>query len=269
MFILANLLSREPENRHRWNVCRLRIPVRSAMDSAELTWPTKSPSNLDNLRDKHNVISGIFRPILSRHHPLYSAGEKIKLVYSRWDMRCQGEQDMFRLIITLHSCKLMTSKLGQNRARHFSARSVSCRQPLLKKLRSSGHPRANASTPLSVSNSHQDRLMCVRSGQPSEISLSAKSVISGHESKFSRCNFGQWLLRAAHVASEIFLHWLRLSSSIFGHDCARVRIEMLPILWHPRSDNWRRKPPQRLEIFSITGPWNYFHWILKILTIIL
>lgn len=148
----------------------------------------------------------------------------------------------------------MASKFGQYRARHLIALSVSCRHPLLRKLLSSGQPRANASTPLSVNNSHHDKLMCVSSGQPSERSLSAKSVISGHESKFKRWSFGQWLLSDTHVISEIFLHWLRLSSSTLGHDWARVRIELLPILWQPRRDNWRRNPPHRLEIFSITGP---------------
>jgi hypothetical protein len=42
----------------------------------------------------------------------------------------------------------MASSLGQKRARHLTARSVSCRQPLLRKLLSSGQPRTRASTPL-------------------------------------------------------------------------------------------------------------------------
>lgn len=157
---------------------------------------------------------------------------------------------------TLHSWRLIASKFGQNRARHLTARSVSWRQPLLRKLRISEQPRASASTPLSVSNSHQERLMCVSSRQPSDRSLSARSVISGHESKFSRCSFEQCLLKSAHVASDIFLHWLRFSSSIFGQDCARVRIDAFPMLWQPRSDSCFKKPPHRREMFSITGPYN-------------
>lgn len=158
-------------------------------------------------------------------------------------------------ISTLHSCRLIASRLGQLRAKHITALSVSWRHPLLKKLRSSGHPLASASTPLSVSSSHHERLMWVSSGQPAARSFRDMSVISGHESRFSRWSLGQWLLRAAHVASEILLHWLRLSSSILGHDWARARIELLPMLWHPLSESCLRNPPQRLEIFSITGPY--------------
>jgi len=95
----------------------------------------------------------------------------------------------------------------------------------------------------------------VSNGQPAARSFRDMSVISGHESRFSRCSLEQWLLRAAQVASEILLHWLRLSSSILGHDWARVRIELLPMLWHPLSESCLRNPPQRLEIFSITGPY--------------
>lgn len=96
--------------------------------------------------------------------------------------------------------------------------------------------------------------MWVSSRQPAARSFRDMSVISGHESKLSRCSLEQWLLRAAQVASEILLHWLRLSSSILGHDWAKVRIELLPMLWHPFSESCLRNPPQRLEIFSITGP---------------
>lgn len=162
-------------------------------------------------------------------------------------------------INTLHSCRLIASRLGQLRAKHITALSVSWRHPLLRKLRSSGQPLASASTPLSVSSSHHERLMWVSSGQPAARSFRDMSVISGHESRFSRWSLGQWLLRAAHVASEILLHWLRLSSSIFGHDWARVRIELLPMLWHPLSESCLRNPPQRLEIFSITGPCAHKH----------
>lgn len=146
----------------------------------------------------------------------------------------------------------MTSRFWQYRAKHLTPLSVNWRQPLLRKLRNSLQPLAKASTPLSVSNSHHDRLMWVRNKQPSERSFSERSVISGQESRFNRWSFRQCVLRAAQVVSEIFLHWLRLSSSMLGQDSANACMDMSSILWHPLRDNCLRNPPQRLEMLRIT-----------------
>lgn len=39
---------------------------------------------------------------------------------------------------------------------------------------------------------------------------------------------------------------------------ASVRIDWSPTDRHPFKDSCLRKPPQRREIFSMTGPWNYY-----------
>lgn len=79
-----------------------------------------------------------------------------------------------------------------------------------------------------------------------------------------------------------FLHLFRFKSSIFGHNwknqifimnrskylndmlkaklkpltSASVRIEPSAIPSQPLKDNWRKNPPHRLDIFSITGPYE-------------
>ena len=54
--------------------------------------------------------------------------------------------------------------------------------------------------------------------------------------------------------SVIFLQPLRFRSSTLLHNWANVFIEPSAMDWHPRRLSLRRNPPQRREIFSMTGP---------------
>lgn len=79
-------------------------------------------------------------------------------------------------------------------------------------------------------------------------------VIDVQEAK-SRClSLEQNLLRLVQVASVVFVHPLRLSTSIFLQFCAKVLSALSPTPRHPRRLNFRKKPPHRLEIFSTTRP---------------
>lgn len=151
---------------------------------------------------------------------------------------------------------MTTSNCWQNLAKQIRALEVIWLHPLLIKLFNLVHPLARASTPFSVIELHQLMLMWVSDGQPSLSAFKDKSVIAEQLSKFSRCSLLQCRDNDWHVASVSFLQPFRLRSSTLGHNWANVFIEPSAIDWQPRSESWRKKPPQRRDMFSIMGPWK-------------
>lgn len=79
-------------------------------------------------------------------------------------------------------------------------------------------------------------------------------MICEQDSREIAANLGQFLLNGSVAESVIFLHSVKSKCSIFRQCCASVRMDLSPTLWHPLSDRYFRNPPQRWEIFSITGP---------------
>lgn len=141
------------------------------------------------------------------------------------------------------------------------------------------HPCASASIPFSVIKWHQEMLISkifykkkrikirffkskeisgkrawLLTGHPSDKAFMDKSVINEHDSNEIAVNLGQFLLNGSIAASVIFLHSVRSKCSILWQCCASVRIDWSPTLWHPFSDKYLRNPPQRCEMFSMTGP---------------
>lgn len=150
-------------------------------------------------------------------------------------------------------------------------------QPLLLNFLILLHPRASASMPFSVIRWHHETLIskifcCATikrklldtwsiktvlslTGHPSDKDFSDKSDICEHDSSETLVSLLQCLLSGSVAASVIFLHSVKSKCSILWQCWARVRIDWSPTLWHPLSDKYFKKPPQRCEIFSITGPY--------------